>query len=184
MSGTDIRSSSDLNAEHSLRTILEEVGLTSDDESIPVSGSQRTLQVALAALRDGRVSEIVERFADRFTFNDHALRLEFTEKRRLTEFFEKSRELFPDSTREIVSLFVSGDHAMAEWRLTATESVPLGSISHRVPISLQGSTIICVENERIVRWADYYDQSSSLPIHLAAYRRCTSDLATGGVVGV
>lgn len=143
--------------------LLGDRGLTMTDTP------QQILRSALAALSGGRVLETVEQFADRFTFNDHALRLEFTDKTRLTEFFEKSRELFPDTTLEIGPLFDSGHHAMAEWRLSATESVPLGSISHRVPISLQGSTIICVENGRIVRWSQYYDQSSSLPISLGAF---------------
>jgi hypothetical protein len=45
---------------------------------------------------------------------DHALTLEFEDKLRLAEFFEKSREVFPDSAFETGSLFESGDHAIAE----------------------------------------------------------------------
>ena len=169
MSVTKSRDSSDTDSGQALRAILEEVGLTVKDESTGVLGPLHVLTSALEALSEGRVPEVVEQFADHFTFTDHALRLEFTDKTRLTEFFEKSRELFPDATLEIGSLLESGDHAIAEWRLSATESVPLGAISHRVPISFQGSTILGVENGRIVRWADYYDQSSSLPINLAAF---------------
>ena len=143
--------------------------LPGDDELRPTDNPKQMLRSALAALTEGRVSQAVEQFADRFTFNDHALRLEFTDKTRLTEFLEKSRELFPDTILEISFLFESGDHAIAEWHLSATESVPLGPVSQRVPFSLQGSTIICVENERIVRWSQYYDQSSSLPISLGAF---------------
>jgi ketosteroid isomerase-like protein len=143
--------------------------LPCDDELATTDASQQILMSALAALSEGRVSEIVEQFADRFTFNDHAFRLEFTDKTRLTEFFEKSREVFPDTTLEIVSLFESGERAIAEWRLSATESVPLGSVSHRIPISFQGSTIIRVENGRIVQWSEYYDQGSYLPIRLGAF---------------
>jgi hypothetical protein len=111
----------------------------------------------------------VEQFDEPFTFNDHALALEFTDKPRLTAFFEKSRELFPDSTLEIVSLFESGDHAIAQWKLSATQTVPYGSISCRLPISLQGSTIARVEHGKIVEWSDYYDQSSSRRVSLAAF---------------
>lgn len=110
-----------------------------------------TLRSALTTLHEGRVSEVVEQFADRFTFNDHALRLEFTDKMRLTEFFERSRELFADATVEMGSVFESGEQAIAAWMMAATEPVALGPTSYRVPISLQGSTIICVENGRIVR---------------------------------
>jgi hypothetical protein len=134
--------------------------LSRHKESSEMSGPGATLQSALADLSDGRISEVVELFADHFTFNDHALTLELKGKRHLTEFFEKSREVFPDSTFELGSMFDSGDRAIAEWRLSATESVPLGSISHRVPISLQGSTIICVENGKIVQWSEYCDQGN------------------------
>lgn len=142
--------------------------LSRHEESNEMNGPRAILQSALAALSDGRISVVVEQFADRFTFNDHAFTLELTDKRRLTKFFEKFREVFPDSAFEIGSMFESGDHAIAEWRLSMTESVPLSSISHRVPVSLQGSTIIRVENGKIVQWSEYYDQSN-LPIKLAAF---------------
>lgn len=77
-------------------------------------------------------------FDDCFRYNDHALGLEFTDKPLLTEFFEKSRELFPDTTLEIVSLFEDRDHVIAEWKLAATQTVPYGSISWRIPISCYG----------------------------------------------
>lgn len=143
--------------------------LPGDDELAMTDTLRQILRSSLAALTEGRVSEAVEQFADRSTFNDHALRLEFTDKTCLTKFLQKSRELFPDTILEISSLFESGDHAIAERRFSATKSVPLGSVSHRVPISLQGSTIIRVDNGRIVRWSQCYDQSSSLPISLGSF---------------
>lgn len=148
--------------------------LSGDDELTMTDTPRQILRSSWAALTEGRVSEAAEQFADRFTFNDHALRIEFNDKTRLTEFLEKSRELFPDTALEIGCLFESGDHAIAEWWLSATESVPLGSISHRIPFSLQGSTIKRVANGRIVRWSEYYDQSSSLPISFGAFfTECT-----------
>jgi ketosteroid isomerase-like protein len=119
-------------------------------------------------LSDGRISEVLEQFADHFTFNDHVLKLELKDKLRLAKFFENFREVFPYGTFEIGSMFESGDRAIAEWRFSTTESVKLGPISHRVPISLQGSTTIHVENGKIVQWSEYYDQSN-LPIRLAAF---------------
>jgi hypothetical protein len=86
-----------------------------------------------------------------------------------TEFFEKAHELFPDSTLEIVSLFESGDHAIAEWKLAATQTVPYGSISYRFRISLRGTAIVHVGNGKIVCWSDYYDKNSSRRINLAAF---------------
>ena len=130
-------------------------GVAGDDKATIGSTPQQILQSALAALSNGQISEVVEHFADRFRFNDHALTLEFRDKLRLTEFFEKSRELFPDTTLGVVFLLEDGDHAIAQWKLSATQTVPYGSISYRFPISLFGATIVRVENERIVQWMDY-----------------------------
>ena len=71
-----------------------------DDELTMTDTPRQILRSSLAALTEGRVSEAVEQFADRFTFNDHALRLEFTDKTGLTDFLQKSRELFPDTILE------------------------------------------------------------------------------------
>jgi ketosteroid isomerase-like protein len=140
--------------------------LTEDDELTITPVPQQILRSALEALSDGRISEVVGRFEDRFTYNDHALALEFTDKIRLTEFFEKSRELFPDTTVEVVALFGDGDHAIAEWKLAATQTVPYGSISYRFSISLPGTTIARVKNGRIVQWSDYYDENTSRRVGL------------------
>ena len=128
---------------------------------------EEILQSALAALSEGRVTEVVAQFDDHFTFNDHALTLEFNDKIRLTEFLNKSRELFPDTTLEVLSIFEDGDHIMGQWKLSATQAVPYGSISYRFPISLFGATIVRVKDGKIVQWTDYYDQSSSRRVGLA-----------------
>jgi hypothetical protein len=125
------------------------------ENSRPLNAPRTILQSALEGLSEGRFSDVVTRFDDYFRFNDHALRLEFTEKPRLTEFFEKSRELASDTELEVVSLFEDGNHAVAEWKLTATGTVPYGS--YRFRISLPGTTIAHVENGKIVEWSDYYD---------------------------
>jgi ketosteroid isomerase-like protein len=145
--------------------------LHGDDELTVIAAPQQILQSALAGLDRGRFSEVVEHFDQDgcFRFGDHALALEFMDKARLTEFFEKSRVLFPDTTLEVISLFEDGEHAIAEWKLTATETVPYGSISYRFPISLLGTTIVHVEKGKIVRWSDYYDQSSSRRMNLGAF---------------
>jgi ketosteroid isomerase-like protein len=145
-------------------------GMHGDNELTIIAAPQQILQSALAALNEGRFPEVVKHCDEDgcFKFCDHALALEFTDKARLTEFFEKSRELFPDTTLEIISLFEDGEHAIAEWKLTATQTVPYGSISYRFPISLLGTTVVHVEKGKIVRWSDYYDQSSSRRMSLGA----------------
>jgi len=143
----------------------------SPDELTSVNTPQQILQSTLDALSEGKLSEVVKHFDEDgcFRFSDHALTLEFTDKPRLTEFFEKSRELFPDTALEIVSVFENGDHAIAQWKLAATQAVSYGSISYRFPISLFGATIVRVENGKIVQWSDYYDQNSSRRMSLGAF---------------
>lgn len=82
------------------------------EESSEMNEPQAILQSALADLSDPRISEVVEQFADHFTFNDHALALELKNKGRLAKFFEKSREVFPDSAFEIGFMFQTGDRAI------------------------------------------------------------------------
>jgi hypothetical protein len=96
MIGTNMKTSSDLN--EALRSIFKEVGLTmeeveltADEDSPPISRPIRILQSALAALDQGKFLEVVQYFDTDgcFRFSDHALTLEFTDKTRLTKFFTK-----------------------------------------------------------------------------------------------
>jgi len=57
-----------------------------DNASVEAPSPDRVLQTALAAWRQGNVVELVDQFNDQFTFKDHALELEFKDKKRLTEF--------------------------------------------------------------------------------------------------
>src|SRR5262245_34831575 len=101
--------------------------IKTDSTLTAVNDPQYITQSVLAALNDGKLSEAVDQFDDHFIFNDHALGLEFADKGRLAEFFQKSREFFPDTVIEVISTFECGDYSFAEWRLTATEIVPYGS---------------------------------------------------------
>jgi steroid delta-isomerase-like uncharacterized protein len=141
--------------------------IQSDTAVTAVSTPKYTLQSVLTALNHGKISEAVDQFDDDFTFNDQALGLEFTDKRRLSEFFQKSRELFPDTVVEVFSSFESGDHVIAEWKLTATQTMSYW-IQLQVPISLPGVSIAEIENGRITHWSDYYDEKTSRRVTLAS----------------
>jgi hypothetical protein len=178
MSRTNVKSGSDLSTADAVQTVLKEAGftmedveLTGDDDSSLVSDSLQILQSALAAVSEGRFSEVVQYFDTDgcFRFSDHALSLEFTDKACLIEFFEKSSELVPDTRLEVISLFEDGEQAVAQWKVSATQTVPYGSISYRFPISLFGATIVRVEKRKITQWSDYYDQTSSRRMSLGAF---------------
>jgi len=119
------------------------------------------LQSVLEALDQRNIPRALDQFADDFEFNDYALDLQFKDKKRLTEFFQKPFELFPDTAVELVSTFECGDYAIAEWKLSATQIEQFGSRSYRFPIVLRGSTIAQIEKRRVAHWWDYYDKSTS-----------------------
>jgi hypothetical protein len=69
---------------------------------------------------------------------------------------------------EVTTTFESGDHVIAEWKLTATEIVSYW-IQLQVPISLSGISVAQIDNGRIKRWSDYYDEKTSRRVSLAAF---------------
>lgn len=139
------------------------------DELIGASTPAHILKSIMDALNQGKDSEAADQFDDHFTFKDHALDIEFTDKERLIEFFRKSREFFRDSAVEVDSTFACGDHAIAVWKLTATQTESYGSQQYRSPIVVEGSTIISVKSGRVTRWSDYYDQMTSRRVGLASF---------------
>lgn len=120
------------------------------------------------SLNKGQISDAVDQFADQFTFADHALGLEFTQKEHLLEFFRKSRELQPDALTRVVSIFQAKETIAAEWELTAVEDESIGYFRRRLPISVQGVTVVQVTDGKIVRWSDFYDRMQSRRVKLAA----------------
>src|SRR5260370_41652668 len=82
--------------------------------SVEATTSDRILQTALAAWRQGDFEEVVDQFNDQFTFTDHALGLEFKDKGCLTEFLAKIGERYPDSERKTNTIFSSGDRVIGD----------------------------------------------------------------------
>jgi steroid delta-isomerase-like uncharacterized protein len=142
--------------------------IQSDTAATAFSNPKYILQSVVTALNHGKIYEAVDQFDDDFTFNDHALGLEFTDKGRLKEFFLKARELFPDTAVEVISTFESGNHVIAEWKLTATQTMSYWIQLQVLPISLPGVSIAEIENGRITHWSDYYDESTSRRVTLAS----------------
>ena len=141
-----------------------------DNASVEATTPDRILQTALAAWRQGNFVAAADQFNDQFTFTDHALGLEFKGKGRLTEFLAKTRELFPDPERKANTIFSSGDRVISEWTLTATQTEPfLGGLLRKVPICVQGISVVQIKNGKINQWSDYYDQLKSRRNGLAAW---------------
>ena len=124
----------------------------------------------LMHLKDGNIQDAIGCFAEKFEFNDRGIGLEFKDRERLAEFFQKTRELYPDSSLETDRILISGDSVVTEWTLRATLTEPFyGGLSRKVPISLHGASIVRIENGKITDWADYYDGLTSRRTALAAH---------------
>jgi hypothetical protein len=124
----------------------------------------------LMNLRSERFVEATTRFAEGFRFMDHGIGLEFKDRARLTEFFYKVREFYPDSSLITNRVFTSGDHVVLEWTYRATITEPFsGGHSLKVPVSVQGASVVLTHEGEIREWADYYDGLKSRRTALAAY---------------
>ena len=96
--------------------------------------------------------------------------LEFKDKERLTEFFQKTRELYADSLLLTDTIFLSGDDVITKWTLQATLTEHFyGDLSRKVRVSVQGASIVRTDNGKITDWADYYDGLVSRRTALASY---------------
>jgi steroid delta-isomerase-like uncharacterized protein len=141
-----------------------------DNSSVDATTPDHILHAFLAAWWRGNVVEAAHQFSDQFTFNDHALGLEFKDKERLTEFLAKTREFFPDTQRTDNTIFSSEDGVISEWTLTATLSEPfLGGLMRKVPIRVRGISVMQILNGKITQWSDYYDQLTSRRYGLASW---------------
>jgi len=88
----------------------------------------------------------------------------------LAEFFQKTREFYPDSFIQTDTILISGDRVAVEWTVRATLiELSFGGLSRTVPISLQGVSMVRTDNGKITEWADYYDGLTSRRTRLAAY---------------
>ena len=77
---------------------------------------------------------------------------------RLAEFFQKTRELYPDYSLQTNKQFAIGDHVITQWTLdvTITETFYVG-LTKRTPISISGISVVRTKNGETTDWADYYD---------------------------
>jgi hypothetical protein len=137
--------------------------------AIGMAASEGVVLTALTHLKNGKIDDATGCFAEKFTFKDHGIGLEFQDRKRLAEFFQKTRDLYPDSLLQTDTIFASGNHVITEWRLQATLLEPFyGGLSRKVPITVHGSSIVRTENGKITDWSDYYDGLTSRRTTLAS----------------
>ena len=131
---------------------------------------QRVVPAVLRQLNQEQIEDAVACFTTNFRYKDHGVGLEFRNKEHLTEFFAKTRELYPDYFLQADQTFVSGEHVITQWTLQITISEPFyAGLTRRIPISIAGVSIVRTDNGTIADWADYYDGLTSRRTALAAH---------------
>ena len=132
--------------------------------------SEQVVLRVLTRLDNGNIDDAIARFAEEFAFKDRGIGLEFKDKGRLTEFFQKTREYFPDSSLQVDSILVSLDYVVSEWTLHTSVTEPFyGALFRTVQILLHGVSVVRTNNGEIIEWADYYDGLTSRRTALAAH---------------
>ena len=88
----------------------------------------------------------------------------------MTEFFQKTRELYPDSVLTTETIFVNGEDVITQWTVRNTISEPFfGAQTRKVPVVIHGVSVVRTEDGKITRWSDYYDGLTARRTALAAY---------------
>jgi hypothetical protein len=107
--------------------------------SVQTLSPERVVSAVLRHLNQEHIEDATACFAADFPYQDHGIGLEFRDKGRLTEFFPKTRELYPDYFLKVDQTFVSGDHGITQWTLQVTIKEPFyGGLSRSLPLSLPG----------------------------------------------
>ena len=138
--------------------------------SIQTLSPQRVVSAVLRQLNQEQIEDAVACFTTDFRYKDHGIGLEFRDKERLTEFFRKTRELYPDYFLQADQTFVSGEHVVTQLTLQVTITEPFyAGLTRRISTSIAGVSIVRTDNGKIADWADYYDGLTSRRTALAAH---------------
>ena len=130
--------------------------------SVQTLSPERVVSGVLRKLNQGQIEDATACFATDFRYKDHGIGLEFVDKERLTEFFRKARELYPDYFVQADQTFVSGEHVITQWTLQVTLSEPFyAGLARRIPIAIAGVSVVRIDSGEIADWADYYDGLTS-----------------------
>lgn len=149
---------------------MQKETVVSEIPIVKAVASEEVLLTVLSYLKNGKIEKALTSFAEEFRFKDHGIGLEFADKKKLAEFFEKTRELYPDAELQADAVFATGDHLITEWTLQAALTEPFwGGLKRNVKVSLHGASIVRIDNGKITDWADYYDGLTSRRTALASF---------------
>ena len=149
---------------------MQKETVASEIPIVKAVAAEGVVLTVLSNLKNGKIEKALASFAEEFRFKDHGIGLEFTDKKRLAEFFEKMRELFPDAGLQTDAIFATDDHLITKWTLEATLTESFwGGLKRNVKVSLHRASIVRIDNGKITDWADYYDGLTSRRTALASH---------------
>lgn len=120
-----------------------------------IAAQEGMVLTLLTHLKNGKIDDATACFAEEFRFKDRGIGLDVNDREHLAEFFQKTRELYSDSSLNSNTIFVSGDHAITKWTIKTVLTEPFyGGLSRRVPVSLHGASLVRIENGKITDWSD------------------------------
>src|SRR3979490_174390 len=138
--------------------------------AIQMLSPQRVVSAVVRQLNQEQIEDAVACFTTDFRYKDHGIGLEFRDKESLTEFFRKTRDLYPDPFLRAEQTSVSDEHVITQGALQVTITEPFyAGLTRRIPISIAGVSIVRTDNGTIADWADYYDGLTSRRTALAAH---------------
>jgi steroid delta-isomerase-like uncharacterized protein len=138
--------------------------------SVQTLSPVKLVSEVLTHLNQEQIEDATACFAADCRYQDHGIGLDFSATERLTDFFRKTRELYPDYFLRTDQVLVSGEYVITQWTLQVTIKEPFyGEYSWKLPLSLPGVSVVRVENDKIADWADYYDGLTSRRTALAAH---------------
>jgi steroid delta-isomerase-like uncharacterized protein len=138
--------------------------------SVQTLSPERVVSEVLRHLNQKEIEDATAYFATDVRYQDNGIGLEFSDKERLTEFFQKARELYPDYFVRTDQMFVSAEHVITQWTLQVTIAEPFyAGLTRRTLISTAGASIVRIDDGKIAEWDDYYDGLTSRRTALAAH---------------
>jgi steroid delta-isomerase-like uncharacterized protein len=134
------------------------------------ASSIEVVQQLFLALNEKQIEIAVGLFEEEFVLRDSGLNLEFRDKPRLAEFFQKQRDLFPEVLYELQTAHAITGVVVLEWTLRGfVHSGSYGHYVHKSRMEASGVTVVECNHEKITRWTDYYDSRASMRTPLVTY---------------
>ena len=128
-----------------------------------MSTSEDVVRAYFEALNGRDYERAAGAFSDDCEFVSVPSGVRFTGTASMLHGLREFAEAFPDWAVEVSNVVASGPYVAVEWKTTGThEGVFRGASPTGIRFRREGCSVAEVEDERIVRYRDYYDRATLL----------------------